>query len=171
MQLTSFIRTAQRNRDALLTGSSCAPDAVDVAFRFDGQFEVEDVGHAVHVDPSGCQVSRDQDLNFVLAKRRQRLLPSVLGLVAVNGNSIDLVSVQVLRDKVGSTLGFGEDNRLSYIARLDQFGQQRFLLLVVCKDHSLINQFHVGGCGSDVNAGRVVQQLFRQLRDPVWHGR
>ena len=61
-------RYLQGNSDAFGTGASGSANAVNVLFRLDGQFEVENMTNPVNVDSASGKICRDQNLCFVCPK-------------------------------------------------------------------------------------------------------
>ena len=60
-QISSFVVVAERDRDAVRTGSTGTADPVDVSFWLVGQIVVEDVGHAVDINAACRQVCGNED--------------------------------------------------------------------------------------------------------------
>ena len=55
-----------------------------IAFWITRNIEVDDMGNAVDVDASCCDIGGNQDLNLVFSKRLQCTLPGILRFVAVD---------------------------------------------------------------------------------------
>jgi len=84
-QVPALRRVAERQRRSLFPRPGRSADAVDVALRFVGQLEVDDVAYVVHVYPPGGDVGRHEDPNTAGVKPRESLLARALRLVSVDG--------------------------------------------------------------------------------------
>lgn len=68
LEVRAFGAVAKRVRDAAGTSAGGAADAVNVGFRFVGQFVVDDVSDTVNVDTAGGDVGRDEDAGVTVAE-------------------------------------------------------------------------------------------------------
>src|SRR3546814_15188240 len=75
------------------------------------QFEIDDMGHARHVNPARCNVGRDQQLDATLAERLQRRSALALALVALDGDSLHACAFPQANAAVGAMLRAGEDSK------------------------------------------------------------
>jgi transglutaminase-like putative cysteine protease len=110
-EIALFLAGAEGERMAAGPGARGAADAVDIAFRVDGNIKIDNVRDAVDVDAAGGDVGGDERAHAAGAEVFQRALARTLRLVAVDGSSGVAVLLQVLDHAVGAVLGAGEDDR------------------------------------------------------------
>src|SRR3546814_8839262 len=101
----------------------CSSDLSDIR-----QFEIDDMGHARHVNPARSNVGRDQQLDATLAERLQRRSSLALALVAMDGDSLHACAFQKATDAVGAILRAGESQRT--VNRLPLYGERQKRLLL-----------------------------------------
>ena len=77
-QITALGRIAERKGVTGRAGPGRTSDTVDVAFRLVGQFEVDDVGYAVHIDTAGGNIRCYQNSGIAVAETFERPLPCAL---------------------------------------------------------------------------------------------
>ena len=85
LEVGQFLAGAEADGLAGGAGAGGSADAVDIALRFVGQVEVDDVGHAVDVDAAGGDIRRDEHADRALAETVQGPCAGVLALVAMDG--------------------------------------------------------------------------------------
>ena len=100
---------AERERDTLGAGPGGPPDAMDVAFRLVGEFEIDDVTDPLHIDAPRRDVGGHQHPGVAIAKPLEGALAGPLGFVAMNAFGADPAAVQKLHHLVGTVFGAGEN--------------------------------------------------------------
>src|SRR5689334_6671059 len=104
----ALFRIAERDRDAVIAGTSSAADAMHVALRLVRQIEIDYVRDAVDVDAAGGNVGRHENTNLTVPEVVQRLLAGILGLVAMDGIRPHSRPAELIGNFVGAVLGAGE---------------------------------------------------------------
>jgi hypothetical protein len=82
-QLAGIVRRSQRNGHAVLPGSACTADPVNVAFCVKRHIVIVNVGDALYIQAACCNIGCDQNLQARLAEAAHDLLPFGLSQVAV----------------------------------------------------------------------------------------
>ena len=127
-QIVAFRRVAERQGHALGAGARGAADAVDVTFGLVRQLEIDDVGHAVHVDAARRNIGRDQDPHIVRLEPFEGPLAGGLRLVAVNSGCFDAGLAELLCDPVRAVLRPREDDDAVECGIGEQVREQRALV-------------------------------------------
>ena len=143
---------------------------MDVALGLVGQFEVDDVADAVHVETARGDVGGNQHAHLAVAKSGERVLASVLALVTVDGVGRYPGRIEVAHDSVGAGLGACEDDGAGQGRIAQDFAQQRAFVGLANEVHRLRNRVHGRGRGRDGNLGGVAQDLASQGGDGGRHG-
>ena len=78
LQLAALAAVAERQSDARGAGARGAADAMDVALGVGRQLEVDDVGHAAHVDAARGEIGGNQHAGLAAREVVERLLTGVL---------------------------------------------------------------------------------------------
>ena len=169
LQVRTLVVRAESDGDAARTRARGAADAVDVLFRDVGQFEVDDVADARHVDAARRDVGCDQHLGLAVLELTQRALALALALVTVDRISGDAVAGQQLHDAIGAMLGAREDQRAVDRRVLQGDRQQRLLLRLIDEGDVLIDALCGGRGGHDRHRLRLVQELVGQFADRGRH--
>src|SRR5256885_13097797 len=63
--------TLFRSGAAFAPGASGASDAVDIILGMDRHVEIEDMRHALNIDPARGDIARDQELDLAIAEDRK----------------------------------------------------------------------------------------------------
>ena len=145
-------------------------DAVDIGFRYEGQFEVHHVRDAVHIDAAGGDVGGDQDAQLAGLEGGQGALTLGLGLVAVDGTGLDAAGFQIGRDLVGTVLGLGEDQAAGEVVVGEHLGQQGALPALFDVDDRLVDALDRGRLRRHLDLDGLLQKLAGQLADLGRHG-
>jgi len=83
-------------------GAARAADAVDVVLGVHRKVIIHHVRDAVHIDPAGCNVSRDQHAHGAGLEILQGAQALVLRTVGVEGSRSDPAGFEAARDSVGA---------------------------------------------------------------------
>ena len=111
LQIRPLFAVAERHGDARRPGPAGAADAVDVRLRLVRQVVVDHVRDAVDVDAARGHVGRHQHRRPVALEVRQRSLPGVLALVAVDRLGPDAGLFRCLTTRSAPCLVAREDER------------------------------------------------------------
>ena len=76
-------RRDQRNRLSSLRGSTGSTNSVDIGFDLIGDIVVDDAVNCFDVQPSSCDIGRDQGGDFFRFESIEYLEPSILVMVAM----------------------------------------------------------------------------------------
>ena len=79
----------QRHYEAGLAGAGRATRAVQIRLVVFGRVEVDNAGHAVHVDPPSGDIGGDQGFDPAVDELLERSGAAVLGVAAVNCGRAD----------------------------------------------------------------------------------
>ena len=143
---------------------------MDVVLRHVGQLEVDYVGQLVDIQAAGGDVGSDQNAQAVGLEVGQCLGTRALALVAVNRGSRQTVLDQVLGQAVGAVLGTGKDQHLLPGALGDQVRNQCTLVTGGNAVNLLVDALDRGVRRGDFDAGRVIEQLVRQIDNVLGEG-
>src|SRR5690606_41362831 len=95
----------QRSGNSVATVAACPADTVNIALRFIGEVEIDDVGNTWNVYTACRNVCGNENAYRTCAKAVQRLLAGVLRLVAVDNDRLVSVPGQITRHPICSVLG------------------------------------------------------------------
>lgn len=166
-----FRRIAKRQSDAVRSGASGAPDAMDVALRQVRQIVVDDVADAVDIDAARGDVGGNEHPQRAVAQAGNGALARVLRFVAVDGIGVNPVPRQLFGNAIGAMLGTREHQRPRDGGIFEQSGEQRSLVAAVDKEDALIDALDRGGGGRHLHPQRIAKDARAELRDLVRHGR
>jgi hypothetical protein len=105
----SFLVAAQRDRYPGGTGACGSANAANIILRHVWQLEIDDVRHAVHIDPAGGDVCRDKDPGVAGAEAGERAFALGLRFVPMDSDGFDTGAVQMPHDPIGTVLCAGKD--------------------------------------------------------------
>lgn len=88
---------------------------------------VDDVAQTRDVDAAGGNIRRDEDFAFAGLECGQRGLPGVLALIAVDGDRVDALALEIADDAVCAMLRAAEHERVFHVRVAQDFRQQSFL--------------------------------------------
>ena len=169
-QLAALARVAERHGDARGAGTRGAADAMDVALGVGRQLVVDDVGHALDIDAARGEIGGDQHAGLAAAEVVERLLTSVLALVAVDRLGADAAVLEGLGDAVGAPLGTREhDHTLERLVG-QQMAEKLALARRVHVVDALFDLLDRLALGRNLDALGVLQDFRRELGDVVRHG-
>src|SRR3989344_3975345 len=147
-----------------------AADTVDVVVVGGGEVVVNNMRDAVDGDAARRHIGRHQNLNMVLLKQRERLLPPVLGLVAVDRLGLKAPGDKIFRKPLHAVLGAAEYEHLVK-PRLDQKVMEYGELVGAARNlHDILADMLGSPAVCYLNAHRVVQKVFDQTFD-FWRKR
>ena len=170
LELAALAAVAERDRNARGAGARGAADAMDVALGIGRQLEVDDVGHALHVDAARGEIGRDQDAGLAAAEIVERLLAGVLRLVAVDRLGAHAAIFQRLGDAVGAALGAREDDDALEALIGQEMIEQGALEAGVHEVDALVDLLDRAALRRDLDLLRVLENFRRKLGDVVRHG-
>ena len=161
----------ERDRDPGGAGPTGAPDAVHVRVRVLGAVVVDHVRDAGDVEPAGCHVGRDQDVDLSDPERPERAFPGALAQIAVHGRDREPAEVQVLGHPVGGALRAREDHGEPALARLQDARHHLDLVQGVGAVRHLPGQRRRAGgvVVVGVHGDRLAQEPPGQRHDRVRH--
>src|SRR5690606_16280360 len=159
----------QRYGNSVATVAACPADTVNIALRFIGEVEIDDVGNTWNVYTACRNVCGNENAYRTCAKAVQRLLAGVLRLVAVDNGRLVSVPGQITRHPVGSVLGAREYDYRGH-GRVFQHARENMSLLTSSGQHDAL--FDFGRCrtlGCDLYSYGLPQQALGQVRYLLWH--
>ena len=139
----SFFFVAEGKGGAVCARSAGAAYAMNVGFRYVGQFEVDDVGQFVDIDAAGGDVCCNEDPCLSAFKVEERSLAGVLRLVTVDRFGADAGSYESLGYFVGAVFGAREDQCRWDGGCFQDMQQQRFFVLLFDEIEGLL--YRLGG--------------------------
>ena len=107
-QITLFPGIAERKGNTDCPRPCCSSHAVNITFGLIRKLVVDDMGDAVDIDASGCDIRRHQHPGLTVAEPLERTLSRTLGFVAVDCLNGDATFAELVGDPVGAMLGAGE---------------------------------------------------------------
>ena len=162
-QLAALARHAKADRVTVSACPSRAADTMNVGFRLDGQFVIDHVRDAIHVEPAGGNVSRHEGADAAVAEIFQRRRAGTLTLVAVNDGRVDACGQQLLGDLVCRSLSLHKDDRLVHCRLVEERDKQIIFPGAIDKHHLLLDAFHRRLLGRDGYAHGIHQHRAGQL--------
>ena len=171
LELAALAAVAERDRNARGAGARSAADAMDVALGIGRQLEVDDMGHALHVDAARGEIGSDQDAGFAAAEIVERLLAGVLRLVAVDRLGAHATVFQRLGDAVGAALGAREDDDPLEALIGQEMIEQGALEAGVHEINALVDLLDGAALRCDLDLLGVLENFRGKLGDVVRHRR
>ena len=165
-----FVFGAKCNCLAIGAGARGAPDAVNIGFGHIGQFIVDDMADARHIDAARRDIGRHQHPAGASLEIGQRAFALRLALVAVDRFGNDPGIAQLAHDAIGAMFGAAEHQRAIDRLVLEHELQQRRLFGLVDVDDRLFDALSGGGRRLDRHLDRVGQIFRRQFLDRLGHG-
>ena len=110
----------QRDGITLPTGSSGAPDPVDVVLGHMRKIKVDHVADAVHIEPPSGDVGRDEGVQVTSPEPRERSGSCVLALVTMDGGNPPAGILQAPHQLIGARLCAGEHQGRPHVGPLQQ---------------------------------------------------
>ena len=171
LELAALAAVAERDGDARGAGARGAADTMDIAFGIGRQLEIDDVGHALHVDAARGEIGRDEDAGLAAAEIVERLLTGVLRLVAVDRLGAHAAVFERLGDAVGAALGAREDDDALESRVRQQMAEQRPLGASVHEVDALVDLLDRAALRRDFDLLGILQDFRGELGDVARHGR
>jgi hypothetical protein len=165
LQQVTLVTRYQRDRIALVARPAGATGPVNIVLGDVRELEVHDVWQPVDVESARRDVGCDQRSNRSPLEIGQRPGTQRLTLIAVNGNRMNAVAPQVLRQPVGTALGTREYQDLLPASRADEKAQQRRFSRPI---HGMDDMRHAVSCrflSRQLNPSGERQQTVRQSLD------
>ena len=156
------------------TFASCPPcttDAVHVGLTDVGNFKIDHVADAFHVNAAGCDVRGDEHANFAFAKGVHGFFALRLTLVPVDGFSSDVVLLEVTDYLVGAVLGAGEHQGGFDFRAVQDLHEQIAFCPLTDKHHALVDSLCGTADARDFNPNWILEDRLGELHNAVWHGR
>jgi hypothetical protein len=148
-----------------------APDAVDIIVGMPRRVEVEDVGHALHVDPARGHVTGHENVDDAVLEAVQLGNAARLIHVAMDFTRRETVTLQALGQFAHGGLAVGENDRGADIVGAQDVAQH-FALLARSALHLVLGDVGVGRGGTGhLDVLGIAQELVGQLLDRRRHGR
>ena len=169
-QPLAFFGADQRDGDAAGIRTGGPPDAVDILLGHIGQFVIEHMAYAGHVDTARGDIGGDQHADAALAEGVQRLFALRLALVAMDRDRIDAGMIQALDEPVTTMLGAHEDKHAVRVFAAQQTRQNLRLVFATHEHAALLHLFGGGGLRCHGNLLRIAQELLAQLGNALGHG-
>ena len=136
---------------------------MDVRFRLHRHVVVDNVAQTRDVDAAGGNIRRDEDFALAGLEGGQRGLTGVLALIAVDGDRVDALALEVADDAVCAVLRAAEHERVFHVRVAQDFRQQMLLVRLIDIIQALVNLLDRGGNGVNLDGFRLVEQIHRQL--------
>ena len=168
---TALFVAAKRDGFALGAGARRSADAVDIGLWDVRDVEVDDVAHALDIDPARRDVGRDEQPRLARPESTERPLARVLRLVAVDRVGGKAGGVEIFHHLVGAVLRAGEDERAGDGSVGEETVQHALLVARRAHDDALADPVGRRRDRSDRNLDRIDEQRARELGDRGRHRR
>lgn len=138
----------------LLACSSCSADSVNIVGVGRWKVEVDHMADATDVEPSSCDIGRDEDIDMILLEEAERLLASSVILVSMDRFCLDSLLDKEIRKLFSAMFGLAEDDDLV-----------EFRLLEHVAEH--VRLVHAGPDSDDILL-HVLGRIARLYHDSRW---
>jgi hypothetical protein len=169
-KVTRFGVVTEGVRHTLTTGTRRASNAMHVHFGFVRKIVVEHVRDVFDVDATAGDVGRHKHVHSTLLEIAQRLRPSGLRLVSVDGLRIDVRLLKLTGKTVGAMLGSCEDNRAANAFFMNELNEHAALVGLFDEEHLLLDAICGHFLRTHVHRQRIVQHVGHNVVDRIGHG-
>ena len=161
----------KRPSDTRRSGPTRSTNAMNIGFGDVGDLEVDYVAHTTDVDSTRSDVRCDKNIEFPFAETLHGSFALWLGLVPVNGRSIEVVFSQIAHHLVRAIFRSHEYQSGFYFRLLEQVHEQVSLVCLHHKHHLLINRFGSGALTSHFDPNGIAQHRVGEFQNVGRHGR
>jgi hypothetical protein len=170
-EVSPFLVAAQRDRYPGRTGARRPANTVNIVLRHVGQFEIDDMRHAFHIDPAGGDVGGHKHPGAAGAEAGERAFALGLRFVSVDGDRLDTGTAQMPHDPVCTVLCAGEHEHPFEGGIAQQCRQQLPFSIARDEDDALIHQLDCRRGRRYGHLDRVVEVLLGEGGNRPRHSR
>lgn len=127
-----LIRRDQSQRIPFGFGASSSSNAMNIIFGIVRRIKIDHMRNILNVNAARRHIGRDQHLAFPLFEMLQSVHALVLAFISMNDRSADIVSLERMRQTIGTYFCARKNNHRRHVRAIAQKPQDQFRFLFAC---------------------------------------